>query len=433
MVRLKLKARTIIDQHLKVPNCLADDSNIAGTIETVGNSLQSLLGKAKIYPKPLLVCSGGTSTRCAADGHWTLDLRNCCRSIEFNSTKNTVKLGGGNKMSELTEFLSKKSRLFPIGLSGITGMGYILTGGISPLSRQYGLAIDQLEEIKGFWGSGISFNLSKPTELSSNDDLKYWRGMTGAAAFLGIVTSVTLKTYPLRKIYIWRSKVTKSELESIIQESEGWMSSCSLQWHWGNDIEVLSVMVSNMKTTKNTFRKIIEKAKLKKEIEIEEINNLNQMTGFQSNTSSQKQIYSEVISLLGPQLGNSRNKVISTISKLIQAKPHPKCSISVQQLGAQTKEVLPSFTSFVNRDSMWKLWITACWEKDDLEGRLESLRWLKNAWESLSPFFPWIHLAQMHQHLPWHEKEVKSAFGDWLTGLKQLKRDCDPNDLLPPL
>ena len=41
-------------------------------------------------------------------------------------------------------------------------MGYILTGGISPLSRSKGLAIDQIIEIKGFWGNGKEFHLLRP-------------------------------------------------------------------------------------------------------------------------------------------------------------------------------------------------------------------------------------------------------------------------------
>ena len=65
-------------------------------------------------------------------------------------------------MGDLSDFLKNHKRSFPIGLSGMTGMGYILTGGISPLSRSKGLAIDQIEKINGFWGNGKEFHLSRP-------------------------------------------------------------------------------------------------------------------------------------------------------------------------------------------------------------------------------------------------------------------------------
>ena len=64
--------------------------------------------------------------------------------------KKHVEIEAGVTMGELSDFLKKHKRSFPIGLSGKTGMGYILTGGISPISRSKGLAIDQIIEIKGF-------------------------------------------------------------------------------------------------------------------------------------------------------------------------------------------------------------------------------------------------------------------------------------------
>ena len=76
-------------------------------------------------------------------------------------------------MGELSDFLKEHKRSFPIGLSGKTGMGYILTGGISPLSRSRGLAIDQIMEIKGFWGNGKKFHfLSKARKFGAPADEK---------------------------------------------------------------------------------------------------------------------------------------------------------------------------------------------------------------------------------------------------------------------
>ena len=65
-------------------------------------------------------------------------------------------------MEELIKEISSFKRTFPIGISGITGVGYILTGGVSPLSRRYGLAIDQIKEFHGYWGNGEKFSLNKP-------------------------------------------------------------------------------------------------------------------------------------------------------------------------------------------------------------------------------------------------------------------------------
>ena len=39
-------------------------------------------------------------------------------------------------MKDLMNYLEKHNRTFPTGLSKLPGAGYILTGGISPMSRR---------------------------------------------------------------------------------------------------------------------------------------------------------------------------------------------------------------------------------------------------------------------------------------------------------
>ena len=107
--------------------------------------------------------------------------------------------------------------------------------------------------------------------------------------------------------------------------------------------------------------------------------------------------------------------------------------ISAQQLGGFNEQNHEGSYSFINTNSMWKPWITASWQKGDEIGRIKSLEWLENVWQTLEPDCPGVHLAQMHQHLHWHQKEIKSAFGEWLPELQDLKSRYDPNGLLPAL
>ena len=107
------------------------------------------------------------------------------------------------------------------------------------------------------------------------------------------------------------------------------------------------------------------------------------------------------------------------------------CSISSQQLGGKTKYNQIGKTSFIHRQSMWKPWITASWPPNDQEAKEQCLSWLKLGSKKLEPYCQGIHLAQMHHHLGWNEKETLSAFGDWLIGLKEIKKQYDPNGLLP--
>ena len=58
---------------------------------------------------------------------------------------------------------------------------------------------------------------------------------------------------------------------------------------------------------------------------------------------------------------------------------------------------------------------------------------MNEAWNRLKRFFPYVHLAQLHNHLNFHQDEIKLAFGSKLDELKDLKRIYDPSNILPPL
>ena len=97
-------------------------------------------------------------------------------------------------MGDLINHLQKHNRSFPSGLSKLPGAGYILTGGGSPLSRAYGLAIDNLESIKGFLGNGTFISLKK-NQLNPEKQL-IWEAIKGAAPFISITVSYTHLTLP---------------------------------------------------------------------------------------------------------------------------------------------------------------------------------------------------------------------------------------------
>ena len=58
---------------------------------------------------------------------------------------------------------------------------------------------------------------------------------------------------------------------------------------------------------------------------------------------------------------------------------------------------------------------------------------MKECWNNLEFICPGVHLAQIHPHLEWHEKEISSAFKDWLPKLQEIKAINDPRNLMPPL
>ena len=382
----------------------------------------------------LCVCSGGTTSSCARDNFITLDLRKNYGNIFLNKITGIVSIGGGVVMGDLLNYLKKEHLFFPSGLSKLPGVGFILTGGVSPLSRKYGLAIDNLEYINGYLGNGKYISLNK-NDLKGDENL-IWRTIKGAAPFISVITEIGLKTFQSQPNLLIEGYVTEKELGELITISESFPSNQSLQWIYSEKIYIYIISEyeneSEFELTVNLIKKL-EKFKslnhkffksfqeidfFPRELDLFELNQFN---------------FSEVISLLGEDLNDKVDEFIKELNQIIKEKPNKSCYVASQQLGKKTFEECTTGSLFVHRNSTWKPWIYTSWNKDDFREKYIALVWMKNSWEKLQRFFPNIHLAQLHNHLTTHEEEILRAFGDKSQELKNLKNFCDPEGFLPPL
>jgi len=382
----------------------------------------------------ICICSGGTTSSCSRNNFITLDLRRKYNHINFNKETNIVTVGGGVIMNNLLNHLDKYNRIFPIGLSNLPGMGYVLTGGVSPLSRRYGLAIDNIEFIKGYLGNGKYFSLYRKN--LNNEDKSLWEALRGAAPFLSIVTEVGLKTIRNYPIFIWEGFLNEIELIDIIEMAEGFPENMSLQWISTDKIYIY--IVAEIKTES-------DKIKIKEYLQV-----LNKFTSLTTvNFKSLKEIsffpkeldlfelnstyHSEVISLLGEDLNNNVSQFVEIINDINKSKPNKSCYVACQQLGGNTKKLNSYPSLFIHTNSSWKPWIFASWERDNIRDKEISLNWMNESWCKLKKLFPNIHLAQLHNHLQTHDEEVTRAFDRKIDKLKDLKNFCDPSGILPPL
>ena len=392
-------------------NPQAADAEARGLLQPTAEDLPSLIAGWS-GPRPLRVCSGGTSSRAAAEGQWTLDLRRTMTGITWNAADQTVRIGGGCRMGQVLEQLHPLGRTVSAGLSGWPGVGYVLTGGMGPLSREHGLAVDQLQAIAGVWGSGEPFLLHRDHDQASAE----WRGLCGAAPFLAVVREVVLATQPLRPLWIKASTGSPDQLPDWLVAAECSDPSTTLQWSWSADGCLRRLQVSGH-----------EQAGWQR------IDGLHQLPPLTPPPSGESRLHGEVVGLLGPAHGEGWRRLLPELRALMHRCPHGGCSLSSQQLGDATAAVPAEATSFVHRDAVWKPWITAVWPAGDAEARQRSLRWLCELWSVLEPLCPGVHLAQLHDHLPFHQRELALAFGPWLPGLRQLKARRDPDGTLPGL
>ena len=432
----------IVTKHAALWNPMADDSHPAGWISTDAISLSNLIRQG-IQPTPLLVCAGGTSSRCAADGLWTLDLRARHRQLIISEVGDEVEIGTGLTMAEVLKGLQAHGRSIPVGLSTVPGCGFVLTGGVGPLSRLQGLAMDHIVGLRGVWGNGNIFDLSAPANpaastgtTSNKESHQQWKGLLGAAPFLAVVTAIRLRTQKLTPLMIWRAVCSVQQLEIAIEAAEQWTHSASLQWAWNERIELFIACSADDPAAMAAVQSLKTLLGHCAESSMTIVPGQHAQPPFgalATSTAAKGHNHSEVISRLGPAWGQRLPSLLKDLNQLIRERPHPGCQISAQQLGGMSSQVPVSRTSFIHRDAIWKPWVTATWSAGDPKGRERALDWLFQANTILTEYCPGVHLTQIHPHLSCHKAELNDAFQDWLPVLNQLKSHHDPYGLLPPL
>tara|TARA_Y100000589_G_C27177765_1_gene639471 strand:+ start:1365 stop:2645 length:1281 start_codon:yes stop_codon:yes gene_type:complete len=421
-------------KNFQVINHNSNDAIIRDVIYEVNNTLLSDFNKNLQKEDYLCVCSGGTTSSCAKNNFITIDLRKEYSQISFEEETGIVQIGGGTQMGNLVDHLEIFDRTFPIGLSKLPGAGYILTGGISPLSRRYGLAIDNILFIKGYLGNGNYFELNKNN--LKEEDLNLWTGIKGAAPFFAIITQIGLKTFKAYPVLTYEGFVNANELGELIFHAEKFPINCSLQWFFSDKIYVYIFM--ELKTSEDNFnaekyhKKLTKYSSLKRNY----FKNFNKLNFFPKELNLFKlsrDNHSEVISMLGEDLKSNIDQFIKEMIKINIQKPNKSCYVASQQLGGVTSSVSKKDSCFIHRQSTWKPWIYASWEKNNVEDKKIALDWMNNSWQKLKKFYPKIHLAQLHNHLNTHKEEVNLAFDLKLNNMKLLKNFCDPSGNLPPL
>ena len=95
----------MIKKLLNVPNTQAEDYDIEGIIDYIDDDFIENLKKDKFCKKPLMICSGGTSSRCAAKEHITIDFRKNYTEIDYIDFKKEVVIQPGIRMQDLGKFL----------------------------------------------------------------------------------------------------------------------------------------------------------------------------------------------------------------------------------------------------------------------------------------------------------------------------------------
>ncbi|KAF1989516.1 FAD-binding domain-containing protein [Aulographum hederae CBS 113979] len=116
---------------------------------------------------------------------------------QYDAAKQVAYVKPGGHWFEVLAALAPTGRTVVGGRLGIVGIGgYLMQGGVSFISGQYGLAADNIVEYETVLANGTIAKIN----MDNNKDLM--QAMRGAGSQFGITTKFTLRTYPIEKLWV---------------------------------------------------------------------------------------------------------------------------------------------------------------------------------------------------------------------------------------
>lgn len=386
---------------------------------------------------PLMVRSGGHSRFCAADGALVLDLSAYFSAIELDGDR--VRVQGGVGMGTLLRTLAPHRRMVPVGTHATPGFGLLLMGGIGHLSRSLGLTLDNIVALRGVRADGTPFVLEE-----HGQDAKAWMWLRGAAPFLAVVTEATLHTHERRPLEVSRSLHALDWLQGHLRDAEALPRSCSCSFVLGvppdSDQPALlrysvAVVGSNGATSS---------AADSAQVWCEQVMGLENLPDFNMPRHDgslpeepmvdpdRRRRLRSWIHAISVEAGQS--EALATILRsAIQRAPNRLCRIDLQQLGGAVCDRPMRSSSYRGRKAAWSIVISGLWHPDQIANAESVRQWSDDLFDALAPISCHVYLAERHPGTNRYGRQLQLAYGDDLEHLRELKRQWDPDQILPTL
>ena len=385
----------------------------------------------------LMVRSGGHSRFCAADGALVLDLSAHFTAIELDGDR--VRVQGGVGMGTLLRRLAPHRRMVPVGTHATPGFGLLLMGGIGHLSRSLGLTLDHIVALRGVRADGTPFVLEE-----HGQDAKAWMWLRGAAPFLGVVTEATLRTHERRPLEVSRSLHALDGLQSHLRDAEALPRSRSCSFVLGvppdRDQPALLRYSVAVAGTSGACSSAVDSV----QVWCEQVKGLEDLPDFNMPRNDgrlpeepmvdpdRRRRLRSWIHAISVEAGQS--EALATILRAaIQGAPNRLCRIDLQQLGGAVGDRPMCSSSYRGRQAAWSIVISGLWHPDQSATADAVKQWSDDLFDALAPISCHVYLVERHPGTNRYGRQLQLAYGEDLENLRELKRQWDPDQILPTL
>lgn len=385
----------------------------------------------------LMVRSGGHSRFCAADGALMLDLSAHFTAIELDGDR--VRVQGGVGMGTLLRTLAPHRRMVPVGTHATPGFGLLLMGGIGHLSRSLGLTLDHIVALRGVRADGTPFVLEE-----HGQDAKAWMWLRGAAPFLGVVTEATLRTHERRPLEVSRSLHALDGLQSHLRDAEALPRSRSCSFVLGvppdRDQPALLRYSVAVAGTSGACSSAVDSV----QVWCEQVKGLEDLPDFNMPRNDgrlpeepmvdpdRRRRLRSWIHAISVEAGQS--EALATILRTaIQGVPNRLCRIDLQQLGGAVGDRPMGSSSYRGRQAAWSIVISGLWHPDQIATADAVKQWSDDLFDALAPISCHVYLVERHPGTNRYGRQLQLAYGEDLENLRELKRQWDPDQILPTL
>ena len=394
------------------------------------------------------VRGGGLSSLCAVDGAVMLDLSAWLdTALTFGDR---VRVGGGATMGTMLDALEPDSRIVPVGISGLAGLGLATRGGVGYLTRSLGLTLDFLEEVELVVPGGAIHTLS---DASVGDEADLWWAVRGCAPSFGVVTSATFRSHALGPVFVHRAVLPVETLGAYFEHAPALPRETSLSAvvgsrpGGGTEPVLFTITVyagdddAGAERTAASMRELAARAGV--ESMAERSGSYRFLEGVPAmsipGVEGGEPLVPQAPALGEPRgffFGKSRffpSSLDGAFADLVieraRAAPTPMCRIDFQHTGGALADVDNEATAFWGRDSEWNVPLNAI-TADPMRDREACIAWGRDTMAAFASSSTGVYSVELRPGFPETRDEVDAAFGGNLPRLRALKRRVDPDDVL---